>query len=55
MNILDNYSNNFNWNCKKGYLNVAKWLYSFNNVNIHADNEYIFRLSCHNGNLNIAK
>ena len=54
MNVLDNYSkdlltkakNGFIWNCQRGHLTVAKWIYSHNEVDIHADNEIAFKLCC---------
>ena len=63
MNVLDDYSKNmltkankgFQWNCGKGNLIVAQWLYSLGGVDIHADNEYAFRWSCRNGHLIVAK
>ena len=63
MNVLDDYSkdlivkanNGFQWNCENGHLTVAKWLYSFNGVNIHANDESAFRWSCQNGHLTVAQ
>ena len=63
MNVLDDYSKNvlekakygFAQNCENGHLDVAKWLYSLGNVDIHANNERAFRLSCKNGHLIVAK
>src|SRR5580692_3090729 len=70
MNILDNFSKEFLskakkgflWNCSKGRINVAQWLWSLGRVdakattqpalkgqggiNIHADDEAAFRCSC---------
>ena len=54
MNVLDNYSKDlivkahkgFVWNCKRGHLTVAKWLYSLggsvekqDQITIYADNK----------------
>ena len=62
MNVLDNFCGDmlykakqgFAWNCKKGNLDVAKWLYS-RGVDIHADNEHAFRTACKNGHLDVAR
>ena len=53
MNVLNNHSKEilskakkgFIWNCEKGHINIARWLFSLGGVNIHADNEYAFRKS----------
>ena len=71
MNVLDNHSKNildktrrgFIWNCKKGYLDVAQWMYnlriSFNictNGKENGENvENAFKLSCANGHLTVAQ
>ena len=34
---------------------IAKWLYSFGNIDIHMMEEYIFRLCCEYGHLEVAK
>lgn len=43
--------------CKYGYPLVAKHLYQMysDRINIHADNEYAFRWSCHNGCVDIVQ
>ena len=64
MNVLDNYSKDiltkarygFQWNCKRGHLSVAKWLYYSNQCNIDIDvNQNQFIKSCKNGHLPVAK
>ncbi len=41
---------------KSGHLEVAKWLWSLDqNINIHAWDEWAFRLSCSRGYLEVAK
>ena len=63
MNVLDAYSKDilrkaskgFYYNCKKGHLIVAQWLYSTDNVDIHDNNECTFRWSCENGHLDVAQ
>jgi len=53
--IRKDYKRWFNWNCKNGNLDTAKLIYKYNKIDIHCDNEYIFRVVCANGNLDIAK
>ena len=68
MNVLDNYSKillkraqkGIIWVCERGYMDVAQWLYSFDNIDIYvkrynADNADIFILSCKNGHCALAK
>ena len=66
MNVLDDYSKDliskaqhhgFDKNCIGGHLAVAQWLYAHSNekVNIHANNEYIFKWTCANGQLAVAQ
>ena len=63
MNILDDFSKEllsnakkgFIWNCENGHINVAQWLYSLGDINIHANNEHAFRGSCMNGHINVAQ
>jgi hypothetical protein len=50
----------FKYSCRRGHLDIAKWLISkgeeINNpINIHIDDEYAFRYSCRGGHLYIAK
>ena len=45
----------FRYSCDYGNIEIAKWLYSLGNVNIHANNDYAFRYSCDNGHIEIAK
>jgi len=33
----------FRWSCKHGYLNIAKWLYSLGGVDLHADDDHVFK------------
>jgi len=52
-----------NWNkyslfillCYYGYIETLKWLYTKEEINIHAEDEYLFRLSCRGGKFQIAK
>jgi ankyrin repeat protein len=41
--------------CEYGYLPVAQYFFNKQIINIHADNEFAFRLSCYNGHIEIAK
>lgn len=41
--------------CCKGYLELAKWLYSLGKVDINANDEEAFRFACTNGHLETAK
>ena len=43
--------------CEKQYFTVAEWLYSKykENIDVHFDNEYIFRYACINGHLKLLK
>ena len=42
--------------CETGHLETSKWLIeTFENIDIHADNEYAFRSSCSNGRLETSK
>ena len=52
--ILIKAENGFIWNCRFGYLDVAKSLYSPGNVDIHTCSE-AFGLSCANGRLAVAQ
>jgi len=45
----------FNWACEKGHLEVAQWLYSLGDVNIHIKDDEVFRWACQNGNLEVAQ
>ena len=45
---------------QSGHINIAQWLYELgikNNqpINIHANNEFLFRWSCENGHINITQ
>ena len=41
--------------CKMGFLEYAIYLVNENTIDIHADNDNAFRLSCHNGHLKLAQ
>ena len=64
MNVLDNYSKDlilaaargFEWNCKKGNLDVAMWLYARrSSSNISFNLEKAFEVACGNDHLTVAK
>ena len=37
------------------FLEYAKYLVNKNEIDIHADNDYVFRYSCYNGHLDLAR
>ena len=41
--------------CRNGQIEIAKWLYSLGNVNIHTCNEQPFRWACYNGKIETAQ
>jgi len=41
--------------CKMGHLEVAQWLYSIVDIDIHLQNELVFRLACEKGHLEVAQ
>jgi hypothetical protein len=41
--------------CYYGLLEVAKWIYSSCNINVHVFNDEAFKCSCYNGHLEVAK
>ena len=42
--------------CNNNNLEVAKWLWSLNqNINIHANNEFAFKLSCEDRHIKVVK
>ena len=46
----------FQWACKNGHLEVAKWLLSVKpDINISAEDEEAFRVACYHGHLEVAK
>ena len=54
----DDYTNTnvFQWSCRNGHLEVVKWLVeTFDDIDVHAENEEAFILSCVHGYLEIAK
>lgn len=58
INFIDNF---FLWACKSGEKDIAEWIYNLSKrnpgtkIDIHEDNEYLFRVSCTYGNLEMAK
>ncbi len=46
--------NRFTKYCLNGDLKMAKILYTCD-INIHDDNEYVFKMSCYNGHIDVAK
>jgi hypothetical protein len=53
-NIHFNGEHLFQWNCSKGHIKIAKWMYSLG-VDIHFYNDKAFRRSCENGQIEIVK
>ena len=55
--MIVNFKNNLFINaCEKGNIIICNYIINkFNDINIHAVNEYAFQLSCINGHLEIAK
>jgi hypothetical protein len=52
----DEYNDIFEIYCEYGYLELAKRSLNISNkINIHADDDYVFRAACTNGHLEIAK
>ena len=46
----------FTESCKKGQLLIIKWLWQLEqNINIHANDEFAFRLACEKGHLEVIK
>lgn len=52
---LHGYYSLFELSCRIGWLDLAKWLVSVLQIDIHAGNEYVFELSCEYGQLEVAK
>ena len=44
----------FQWECRNGHLEVAKWIWSLDGVD-HTKDEWAFRWACMNGHLETAK
>jgi len=46
----------FRWACKKGHIEVAKWLFEQDpKIDIHACSEWAFQGACENGHMEVAK
>ena len=41
--------------CKRGFLAYAKYLFGAYEIDIHANNDYAFQLSCENGHIEVAQ
>ena len=55
-NLLSQYKQDlFNSACEKGELEMCKFFYSLNNINIRNNNEYCFIHACKYGHINICK
>lgn len=52
---FDDIERAFRWSCSYGNIDIAKWLYSLDNVDIHADYDFTFIWSCRNNHLDVAK
>jgi len=49
------YKKLFKYGCEMGKLGCVKFLYEKYNVDVHENNEEVFRVSCMNGHLEVAK
>ncbi len=47
--MFDDIHTLFLYTCKIEQLNISKWLYSLNVINIHANNDYAFGIACTHG------
>ena len=45
----------FRLRCQNGHIEVAKWLYSLDKIDIHAFEDDVFRYSCQNGHIEVGK
>lgn len=50
-----NYYNMFRHSCYSGHLEIAKWIYSLIPIDIHSDDEAVFRWTCYHGHFIILK
>src|SRR5438477_290717 len=41
--------------CEYGYFEIVKWLIKVENIDIHFDNDLLFRNACENGHIEIAQ
>jgi hypothetical protein len=53
--VYETNQDKFNYACFYGHLEVAQWLYSFGDVNIHGRYEYAFRWACREGHLEVTQ
>ena len=52
---FNNINDIFIWSCVNGHLEVAKWIYSLDKVDIHANDDDAFRYSCEHGHLEVVE
>jgi hypothetical protein len=53
--IINDLTDTFRLVCQNGNIKSAQWLYSLGNVDIHANDEYVFKWCCIDGFIDIAQ